>query len=160
MQMQGRYRNGFTLIELISVVILLSILGVVALSRLNNLNSFDSRGFYNDTVSALRYAQKLAISTGCVVEVKISPDKYELHQGNPGCNNTIYTLAVANPANRATDYQASAPSGVNISSSVTLPVSIRFTPGSTIENLTVDPKFTIAGRQFTLYRNTGLVDAQ
>jgi MSHA pilin protein MshC len=160
MQMQGRYRNGFTLIELISVVVLLSILGVVALSRLNNLHGFDSRAFYFDTVNALRYAQKLAISTGCRVQATISSNSYALFQGAPGCTDTTYTLPVANPANRTTDYTGTAPAGLTITSTASLPLSVQFTPQSTLVNLAADTTFNIDGRQFTLYRLTGLVDAQ
>lgn len=158
--MQGGYQKGFTLIELISVVILLSILGVAAFSRLGNMDGFKSTGFYYDTLTALRYAQKLAISTGCVVQVTISSNGYQLNQGNPGCTDTTYTLPVVNPANRSQSYQATAPDGLTISSTVTLPVSIRFSADSVLLAPNADTTFTIAGRNFTLYQNSGLVDAQ
>jgi MSHA pilin protein MshC len=160
MQLQGGCHKGFTLIELISIVVLLSILGVAAFSRLGNMNEFKSAGFYYDTVSALRYAQKLAISTGCVVEVKISTNRYELYQGDPGCNDTTYTLPVLNPANRSQNYQATAPNGLSFTSSASLPVSIRFTPESMLNTPNTDTSFTIAGRTLTVFHSSGLVDAQ
>jgi MSHA pilin protein MshC len=158
--MQGGYHKGFTLIELISVVVLLSILGVAAFARLGNMNQFESRAFYNDTVTALRYAQKLAISTGCNVQATISSNGYALHQGATACNDTSYTLPVLNPANRSKDYAASAPVGLTITSTVSLPVLIRFTPDSVLEAPASDISFTLAGRQFTVLHNSGLVDAQ
>jgi MSHA pilin protein MshC len=160
MQMQGRYQKAFTLIELISVVILLSILGVAAFARLGNLNGFESTGFYYDTVTALRYAQKLAVSTGCTVEVTISSNSYQLNQGNPDCGDTNYTLPVVNPANRNQNYQATAPAGITISSTAALPVSIRFSAESVLETPNTDTTFTISGRNFTVLNNSGLVNAQ
>ena len=162
MQLQGGYQKGFTLIELISVVILLSILGVAAFARLGDMKGYESTAFFNDTVSALQYAQKLSMSTGCRVQVTLTATSYALHQGAAGCGDLTYpyTLPVANPANRNTDYQANAPAGVTMASSVGFPVQVRFTPDSSLENLATDAVFSIGARQFTLFKNSGLVDVQ
>ncbi len=63
-----RRMNGFTLIELIMV---LAILGVVAVFLAPKLNprDFEARGFHDETLALLRYAQKTAIAqrrTVCV----------------------------------------------------------------------------------------------
>lgn len=160
MHLQGRYQKGFTLIELISVVILLSILGVVALARLSNMKGYESAGYFNDVVSALQYAQKLSISTGCRVQATITATSYAFHQGAAGCTDTSYTLAVAHPANRNSDYQANAPAGVSMTSSAAFPIQFRFTSDSSVENLASDTTFSVGTRQFILYTNSGLVDVQ
>ncbi len=54
--------NGFTLVELIVVIILTGILSVVVAPRFFDQNAFKNRGFYDETLSALRYAQKSAIA--------------------------------------------------------------------------------------------------
>ncbi|TFW10297.1 prepilin-type N-terminal cleavage/methylation domain-containing protein [Oxalobacteraceae bacterium OM1] len=54
--------RGFTLIELIMVMLLTGILAVVALPRLFDRNTFDTRGFHDEVLAALRYAQKTAIA--------------------------------------------------------------------------------------------------
>ncbi len=158
MQLQDRYDNGFTLIELISVVILLSILSVVALSRLDNMNNYKSRAFYNDTVNALRYAQKLAISTGCNVQVTLTVNSYALHQHNTDCITGAYNLPVLNPANRVQNYTANVPPGSGITISPT--AVFQFTPQSTVTGLAADTDFKIDDRKLTVFPLSGLIDAQ
>jgi MSHA pilin protein MshC len=158
MQMQGGYQKGFTLIELISVVVLLSILGVAAFSRLGNMKGFESAGFYYDTITALRYAQKLAISTGCNVQATLTANSYALQQRQIDCNTGAYTLPVPNPANRAQNYTANVPAGSGIT--INPAAVFQFTPQSTITGLAADTVFTIDGRQFTVFQLSGLIDAQ
>ena len=60
---------GFTLIELIMVLIMLGILSVFAAPRIFNSDGFNARGFHDETLAFLRYAQKAAIAqrrTVCV----------------------------------------------------------------------------------------------
>lgn len=54
--------RGFTLVELIIILVLVGILAVAALPRFWDRDVFNSRGFYDETLSALRYAQKTAIA--------------------------------------------------------------------------------------------------
>ncbi len=64
-----RAERGFTLIELIMVIVLLGVLAVFAAPRIFNSNDFNARGFHDETLALLRYAQKTAIAqrrTVCV----------------------------------------------------------------------------------------------
>ena len=61
--------RGFTLIELIITIVLLGILAVVAAPRIFNNTDFYARGFHDETMALLRYAQKTAVAqrrTVCV----------------------------------------------------------------------------------------------
>lgn len=65
----GRAQRGFTLIELIMVIVLLGVLAVFAAPRFFNSDDFNARGFHDETLSYLRYAQKAAVAqrrTVCV----------------------------------------------------------------------------------------------
>ncbi len=152
MILQVKFGKGFTLIELIAVVVLLSILGVAALARLGNTTAFEEQAFFNDTVNALRYAQKLAVSTGCNVQVAITNAGFTLNQQVTSCTTGAYTLTVVDPANRAIAYANKAlPVGGSIATTGTMV----FTPASNVTGLT--GAFTVAGSQFTVHQTTGLV---
>ena len=61
--------SGFTLIELVAVLVIIGVLAIAAISRFFDTQVFDSRGFNDQTLATLRFAQKTAIAqrrTVCV----------------------------------------------------------------------------------------------
>ncbi len=63
---------GFTLIELILVLVLASILSVIALGRLSSTEGFAVYGYYQSTLSAVRHAQRQASARNEVIEVAVA----------------------------------------------------------------------------------------
>lgn len=55
-------QRGFTLIELIAVLVILGILATVAVASLDNDGALDNRILFDQTQAALRYAQKTAMT--------------------------------------------------------------------------------------------------
>ena len=155
MTIVNNYRStGFSLFELIIVVVLLSILSVFALSRLFGQEDFAARGFFDDTVNAVRFAQKLAISTGCEVRVAINASDYQLLQSST-CSASDFVNPVANPANRGLNYQnMNMPSGFSLSPATTITFNARGIPGSD-ELITLTDGST--SYSFNLSGQTGLV---
>ncbi|PWB49927.1 MAG: hypothetical protein C3F18_09640 [Nitrosomonadales bacterium] len=62
MSCRSQRQAGFTLVELIVVLIIVGVLAVAALPRFYDQNAFDARGFYDETLSILRYGQKTAVA--------------------------------------------------------------------------------------------------
>ncbi len=54
--------SGFTLVELVITMIVVGILAAVVMPRFADRTVFESRGFQDETISLLHYAQKAAIA--------------------------------------------------------------------------------------------------
>lgn len=93
---RGHTETGFTLVELVIVLIVAGVLATVGMSRFFGVQDFQERGFYDETLAAVRYAQKLAVASGCDVEVNIGPGGFAL-QERSGCSSGGFAVAVRKP---------------------------------------------------------------
>ncbi|MGK5061309.1 pilus assembly FimT family protein [Janthinobacterium sp. LB3P112] len=84
---RGRQLRGFTLVELIAVLVVGGLLAAVAMPRFFQQDSFDARSFADQNVSMLRYAQKLAIAQNRPVFVQLNGTRMAL------CFNTACDAA-------------------------------------------------------------------
>jgi MSHA pilin protein MshC len=143
--------SGFTLIELIVTLVLISLLAVVVIPRLFDSSIFRSWAFYEEIVNAARYGQKLAVASGCAVELSISSGGFALHQ-RQSCSGGSFNRTVPRPSGSGA-FTAATPSDVGLSATAATVVFDglgRATPGGV--TISVD------GRSFTISGESGYVD--
>ena len=144
-------QKGFTFVELVVIILLLGIMAAFALPKFFNLNTYQNRSAYDEVAAALRYAQKLAVSSGCEVQVTFAGNSYNLQQHATSCTSgsfTTFSTTSGHPVNSNTL------SGVTLSAS---PSSFIFDPlGRSSSGATI----SVGSNTITVIAETGYVDAR
>jgi MSHA pilin protein MshC len=106
-----RHAHGFSLVELITVMVLIGALAAVAVPRLMG-NTWASTTYRQEVISALRHAQKSAVSHRRLVCANVAGNTVTLTiaTANPGACNPPYASPYASPD--GTPYQGSDPNVV------------------------------------------------
>ena len=134
------------------VILLLGILSAVAVPRFFNATDFNSRGFYDGVAAAARYGQKLAVASGCDVQLTVAGGNYALQQREACDHISAFNRAVLQPAG-SDAFPGSAPSNVVFiasAASVIFDAQGRATPGG----VTV----SVDGFSFIIIGESGYVD--
>lgn len=91
-------QHGFTLVEMITVMVLVGILAVVAVPRFFDRDVFDSRAFSDEVRATLRQAQKLAIAQHrnvCVIVTTAAPANLTINVTNvANCDTPLNQITV------------------------------------------------------------------
>lgn len=114
--------RGFTLVELIVVMIVIGIIAVTVIPRFANRADFDARGFADATAAMLRYGQKSAVAQRRTVCVGFSAAAVTLTMATTfggACN-----LNLSGP-DGVSPYKLSVPAGVAFSAT---PTNFAFLP--------------------------------
>jgi MSHA pilin protein MshC len=113
--------SGFTLIELIIIMMIVSVLAIAAIPRLLGTQTFDARSFHDQTVAALRYAQKAAIAQRRTVCVTAGTGSITLTIASAAGSSTCDT-SLAGPTG-SSPFAINAPSGVSYSAAASFSFS-------------------------------------
>jgi MSHA pilin protein MshC len=80
-KLEVHLQRGFTMVELIAVMVIVGIIAAVAAPRFMSVDAFKSRGFRDQVISTLRYAQKAAIAQHRFVCVAFTSSSVTLTYG-------------------------------------------------------------------------------
>ena len=148
---------GFTVIELILVIVIVAVLGAIAGPRFFDNATFDERAYYDEVVASLRYAQKVAVATGCRVRVDITATTYSLMQQSSlsgHCDPADASFPTPVVLGTGEVMNGSAPNGVT----TTPAIAFDYEPlGRT--SLAADQSVSVGSRTLTIQADSGLVVA-
>lgn len=80
---------GFTLIELVMVILILGITSIVILPRFSSSAVFNERGYFDDLLQSLQYARELTLARGCRVQAVLYTDDFYFMQDDD-CDSSAY----------------------------------------------------------------------
>ncbi len=136
-------QSGFTLIELVTVIVILGLLAVVAVPRFANKGSFESRTVEDKLISAARHAQQLAMSKAVSANVQLQTD------------NTNKRIRITYSESGVQNIDQSIPSDVNIDDA-----TITFNKKGEASNLAAQLTINISpGSRSILIETTGYAHA-
>jgi MSHA pilin protein MshC len=97
------FSKGFTLIELTVVLLVVGILAAFAAPTFN-LSGYREQGFIQQSLAAIRYAQKQAMGSGCHVQVNITAASCFLTWTGAPAGFSCPVTALTNPANSSANF--------------------------------------------------------
>lgn len=142
--------TGFTLVELVLVLLVLAVLSAAVAPRWFARTAFDARSYAEELAAAMRYARQIAV-TGCPVQFSLTAGGYSAQRQASFCTGG-YNQPLTGPEGDA--LVGVAPAGVAVTG---VPLTVIFaSDGAT--NLAADANLTVGGHALRLYAATGVVE--
>ena len=141
--------RGFTLIELVTVLVIIGIISAVALPRFFSADSFNDRGFYSEVINAMRYSQQLAIAINCNTRVVVNNGSYTVTLADDPTDCSASTLTT--PARDPVTGQSGFSGNSNVTTSN---ATVTFDALGAIAS---DTTITVGGYDFCVHGITGYI---
>ena len=148
--------TGFTLVELVIVLVIIGVLSAFAVPRFFGENVFLERGYFEELTGAVRLSQKTAVATGCPVRFVLTAASYAARQQSASggrCDTSSGSWNVPVVLGDGESVDGSAPSGVTAAPATT----VVFQP-SGATSLGADRTITVGSASFVIHAGSGYVD--
>lgn len=155
MHAMRRRCGGFSLPELIAVLVVAGLLAAFAAAHWDQGRGIDELGFQERLMTALRLAQRRAVSDGCEVRVSVTAAGIAVAQRAALCSGA-FSLPMAGTAGAGSVLGGAPPAGQSLSS---VPATfyfdasgaVRAAPGGALTDVTID----VGARQVVVTGSTG-----
>ena len=118
-------QSGFTLVELITVIVILGFVSVMALPRMLQPDSFQARSVQDQLISAARTAQQLAMNKAVSANVQLTTD------------NANHRIRISYSENGVQTLDTTIPAAISITDTTATPLSFNkqgnLSAGSTVD---------------------------
>ncbi len=112
--------TGFTLVELVMIMVILGIISITVLPKFWNNSTFYSHGFSKQLLATLRYAQKTAIAQHRLVCVNLAATTPATVTLNIASLNTDTSCSIALNLPGSSSNVLTAPSGITLTPATTV----------------------------------------
>ena len=145
--------SGFTVVELVVVLFIVGVMAAVAAPRFFVKQAYSDRGFYDQTLAIMRYAQKSAIALRRNVCGNIASPTINLTYASAAGSGSACNTNLPSPVGGTSPFTITAPSGVTLSPTTT----ITFTALGSVSSASATTTITVSSRTITVETGTGYV---
>ncbi len=144
--------KGFTLVELVTCLVIIGVLAAVAGPRFLDYRPFQQHGYVDELAAAIRYSQRAAIASACPVLFTGDSTGYQaMQQTVCAPPSGVWTLAVMRED--GTPLSGSPPAGVTLSPSA----QVIFTASGSVSGGAAPPALSVGPFTLTVDAGSGLV---